>query len=89
MHQDTATVKWKAPALNPEANLIHYVLEFSAMNENGTKNFDGTEKRLVLPTATEVTLNDLTPGSVFSARVKVSLHKHRSLLNLLGINIHW
>ena len=83
MHQDTATVKWEVPAMNNEANLIHYVLEYNAMNENGTENFDGTKKRLVLPTATEVTLDNLTPGSVYRAQVKVSLDSHPSLLKVV------
>ena len=69
--------------MNHEANLIHYVLEYNAMNENGTENFDGTEKRLVLPSATEVTLDNLTPGSVYSARVKVKLYSHPSLLKVI------
>ena len=76
-------MKWKAHAMNNEANLIHYVLEYNAMNEKGTENFDGTKKRLVLPTATEVTLDNLTPGSVYSAQVKVSLYSHPSLLKIV------
>ena len=76
-------MKWEAHVMNNEANLIHYVLEYNAMNENGTENFDGTKKRLVLPTATEVTLDNLTPGSVYSAQVKVSLYSHPSLLKIV------
>lgn len=67
--------------LNHGAELLHYVLEYNAMNENGTEDFGGTENRLVLTDFTEdrITLLELSPGSVYSARMKV-VHIQQSWL---------
>ena len=52
---------------------MHYVLEYNAMNETGTVDFAGTEKRLIIQKemGEEITLDELTPGSVYNVRVQV------------------
>ena len=43
------------------------------MNETGTVDFAGTEKRFIIKKelGEEITLDELTPGSVYNVRVKV------------------
>lgn len=57
--------------LAPDAELVHYVLEYNTMNTNGTEDIGGTENQLVISNGEEIKLEGLVAGSVYNVRVKV------------------
>jgi len=67
----SAVIRWEnPPKFAIGATFTHFVLKYSAWNENGTEKFSGTEGELIL-TDTEVELLDLSPGSTYVFTVKV------------------
>merc|ERR1712130_1018576 len=69
--KNSATVRWEPNVLAPDAELVHYVLEYNTMNTNGTEDIGGTENQLVITEGEEVRLESLIAGSVYNVRVKV------------------
>ena len=66
-------IRWEAPPRIAEgSSIIHYVLRYSAWNENGTEAFSGTEGELIL-TETEVMLDHLSSGATYDFTVQVRL----------------
>ena len=67
----SAVVRWEHPTdIAMGSDIIHYVLKYSAWNENGTEEFSGTEGELVVMD-TWVELIDLSPGTTYAFTVKV------------------
>jgi hypothetical protein len=67
----SAVVRWEPPThLAIGSGIIHYVLKYSAWNENGTEEFSGTEGELVVMD-TMVELLNLSPGTTYEFTVKV------------------
>jgi len=67
----SAVLRWEPPThLAQGADIVHYVLEWTAMNENGTEAFSGTEGQLIV-TETQIEIMDLSPGSVYAFTVKI------------------
>merc|ERR1719495_2158801 len=75
--QTSALLKWTQPTVADGADIIHYVLTYTAMNENGTEAFSGTEGELILKETT-VELSDLSSGATYEFQVKVKTSKGES-----------
>jgi len=73
--QTSALVRWNPGALAPDALLLSYVVEFNNMNENGSENFRGTEESYAGIQENQINMENLTPGSVYSVRVKAVTSK--------------
>ena len=67
--ETSATLRWEDPSYLA-GEILHYVLTYTAMNENGSAPFHGTEGELVVY-ETAVTLDNLSPGSTYNFQVQV------------------
>jgi len=68
----SATLRWEPPThLAEGATVTHYVMEYTAMNENGTEAFSGTEGQLIEQENDYIQVTDLSSGALYAFRVKV------------------
>jgi len=68
----SAVIKWEEPSrIAAGSTITHYVLRYSAWNENGTEAFSGTEGELIITDATEVQIDQLSEGATYDFTVKV------------------
>jgi len=68
----SAILRWNPPThLAEGATIRHYVLEYTAMNENGTEAFSGTEGQLIEQENDYIQVADLSSGALYAFRVKI------------------
>jgi hypothetical protein len=69
----SAIVRWTPPVKLPgDSSIVHYVLEYTASNGNGTQPLlPGTTQRLIIVDETSFELTDLSTGSNYNFTVKV------------------
>ena len=68
----SAVIKWEEPPrIAAGSTITHYVLRYSAWNENGTEAFSGTEGELIIIDDTEVQIDQLSEGATYDFTVKV------------------
>ena len=73
--QHAITVRWEQPTkLGHKAKVIHYVLEYNPMNENGSENIPGTKHQLIVNN-TFCLVTGLAQGQLylFKANIKTDL----------------
>jgi len=67
----SAVIEWEAPhRIAAGSTLIHYVLRYSAWNENGTEAFSGTEGELIIANDNSIEISDLSEGATYDFIVK-------------------